>query len=241
MASTLSCIGLGAATREQFGELIARIGAASDASTTVDGVTVHRWRDASGAEVSLALDQDNELAEIVPTLDVTSVPRLPVAHLGDLGRGPAPLCHAAVFEDGEQVTALAFDTAQSWDLGIRTIAPRFDAHVVALGVAMTAYADEADFLAASSSGASAAARFAPESFIPSGMFGNTPSAQSVLSGTVLSAERRTNTLSGQDFIVVEVRTVGFTAAVCLPIDDFPELPTVGGILSGGSHMTATLV
>lgn len=241
MASTFSCIGLGAASREEFGELVTRLGAASEAAATVDGVTVHRWRDASGAEVVLALDRYNELAEIVPTLDPASVPQLPLARLGDIGRGTAPLCHAAVFEDDEQVTALAFDTTQYWDLGAREVPPRVHAHVVALGVAMAAHPDEAAFLAASSTGARAAARFAPESFIPSGMFGEVPSAQGVLSGTVLSAERRTNTLSGQDFIVAEVRTVGFTAAVCLPSSDFPEIPVVGGILSGGVTMTAALV
>lgn len=247
MASTFSCIGLGVESREAFGELVARLGAASEVTSTNGGITVHHWVDPSGAMVGLAIDERNDLAELFPTLDPAgafgvpspgSEPR-PGATLGSLAFPHAPIVTAAVLADGEQVSALGFASEGWWRLSALPHSPAepVSAHVVALGTAMVAYPDAAAF--AASQGPSP--RLADESFIPGGLFASPPTADALLTGTVLAAERRTNTLTGQDFVVAGVRTVGFTATVCLPGSDHPELPVVGGILSGGTVMTASLV
>jgi len=60
------------------------------------------------------------------------------------------------------------------------------------------------------------------------------------SGTILNAERRRVTQTGQQVVVVEVRTAGFDVTVCLEGGAHAAVPPIGGILSGTVCMVASL-
>ncbi len=55
--------------------------------------------------------------------------------------------------------------------------------------------------------------FAPESFIPSGTFGDTWEARAIFSGRVLETDKITNSMSGNQFVWAHVKTLGGTIDV----------------------------
>jgi len=65
-------------------------------------------------------------------------------------------------------------------------------------------------------------------------------AIAMLSGTILNAERRRVTQTGQQVLVVEVRTAGFDVTVCLEGGAHAAVPPIGGILSGTVCIVASL-
>ena len=65
-------------------------------------------------------------------------------------------------------------------------------------------------------------------------------AGALLTGTVLSSERRTNECTGQAFLVTQVRTSGFECAVCLSLDEHPREPHPGEVLSGSVSMVGSM-
>ena len=80
------------------------------------------------------------------------------------------------------------------------------------------------------------ARFAPESFISSGLFdegGESPSprAEGLLAGVVEAAELRRN-LAGTDFVWARLRTFGTTVEACLDREDLADVPSRGDIVLG---------
>lgn len=82
-------------------------------------------------------------------------------------------------------------------------------------------------------------KFAPESFIPSGMFGaeeGEPAPLALINGTVLAAERRENP-AGMAFWWMQVRTLGGEVDVVAEEALVAEPPVVGGIVSGEFYLT----
>lgn len=71
-------------------------------------------------------------------------------------------------------------------------------------------------------------------------FGSTggTDAHAQLSGTVLRAGRRRNTVSGLDFVVARVRTYGGEVTVCLSAEEH-EVPAPGNVLSGMVFLVAS--
>jgi hypothetical protein len=60
----------------------------------------------------------------------------------------------------------------------------------------------------------------------------------LLNGVVRYAERRTTMLTGQEFVVVRVRTAGFEADVCVPGGVAVPLP--GVVLSADVFLTGSV-
>ena len=82
-------------------------------------------------------------------------------------------------------------------------------------------------------------KFAPESFIPSGMFGDegqAPVPLALINGHVLAAERRTNP-AGDAFWWMHVRTLGGEVDVVAEEELVTESPVVGGIVSGEFYLS----
>jgi hypothetical protein len=66
-------------------------------------------------------------------------------------------------------------------------------------------------------------------------------ASALMSGTVLSADRRTVIQTGQEIVVAEVRTAGgLVVTVCLEGAAHSGLPPIGGVISGTVNMVASM-
>ena len=81
--------------------------------------------------------------------------------------------------------------------------------------------------------------FAPESFIPAGMFGEEgeePEPLALINGTVLAAERRVNP-AGEGFWWIHLRTLGGEVEVVAEEELVAEPPVVGGVASGEFYLT----
>ena len=81
--------------------------------------------------------------------------------------------------------------------------------------------------------------FAPESFIPAGMFGEEgeePEPMALINGRVLAAERRENP-AGMAFWWMHVRTLGGEVDVVAEEALVAEPPVVGGMVSGEFYLT----
>jgi hypothetical protein len=81
------------------------------------------------------------------------------------------------------------------------------------------------------------------SFMSYGVFGDPSDAVAVarFAAVVVTAERRTVSLSGQSFIVAEVETVGVCASLCLRASDFEVTPVAGQVVAGEVFIAGSLV
>ena len=109
-------------------------------------------------------------------------------------------------------------------------------------VQLAAFAHELDVHASEAAyraSQQAEVKFAPESFIPLGMFveeGQAPVPLALIAGHVLAAERRTNPAGGP-FWWMHVRTLGAEIDVVAEEALVPEPPTAGGIVSGEFYLS----
>ncbi|HET9968554.1 MAG TPA: hypothetical protein VFQ68_09980 [Streptosporangiaceae bacterium] len=160
--------------------------------------------------------------------------------------------------DGQQLTAMAFDTGQYRQLAAFGQHVSGPARITALGVDVALYPDAEAFAASPHSQAHPSPETAPppppgydgpwpprlgaESFISHAGLTDRPQYQSRarLSGTVLDATRRVSGLTGQSFTVAVVRTAGFEASLCLAASDHPEVPEPGSIISGLVVLSAAI-
>lgn len=234
MSSTLGCIGLGVSDETILATLIDRLLLDATLVAEDQGLTALRWRDPSGASLTLTV-RGEELLDLVPSY---------IAQMGVRLGGLAPYggyVSADVLEAGETVTRVACDLAQSL---ISEAPAEVDASVTALGVEVSVHADDAAFAASDASvvgervEGTEPTRCAPESLLPYGLFGEPQDAEpfAFLSGTVLSAATHTNGATGQVFHAVRVRTVGLTATVCLDALEHPTLPEPGNVVAGVCYL-----
>ena len=81
-----------------------------------------------------------------------------------------------------------------------------------------------------------------ESFIPSGLLGpgNEVKAEAAFNGHVICVERRTNRLTGIEFIWCLVRSTGGTFDVVADPEVLPGHPPVGGVISGSYWLSGRI-
>jgi hypothetical protein len=82
---------------------------------------------------------------------------------------------------------------------------------------------------------------APESFVSHGAAGDPAKADAHarVTGTVLGAEHRTVSTSGQGFVVARVRTSGFELDMCLAATEH-QPPIPGSVVSGTVFLVGSL-
>ena len=240
MGSNLACIGLDVADQEGLTALIARTSRDSHRSDVAGGVTVNRWEDPSGA-VLVINRRDGDLLGLLPTFGsgVGALVRDCRVFAGDL------LTAEAVDADGQRICPLLLESPQFFRLAEQDRPWSGTAALTGLGVELALYADADDYAASPDSIVSEgddARRWAPESLVCYGFFGEPEAAtgHAHLSGTVLRAETRTNSLTGQKFVAAEVRTAGFEITICLPAADLPAVPQPGNVLAGTVFLIAEL-
>ncbi len=255
VTSNVACIGFGSDDEDALRSALSRAVALADPLGARGGLRVLRWQDDLGARLVVALDESGEVASLTPSLAGE-----PGALLTDLVHLDEELWSARVVDEGgEQVTALVADVEQSALLD-PTSPPTGRASVVALGIDVEVLADDVAFTASPSSllapgsepgeppahfvanGWSWPVRMATESFISHGVFSESAEAEAIaqLNGTVLAARTCRNSLTGDAFHVLRVRTAGFEADMCLSAADHPVLPGAGSVVAGTVYLVVSL-
>lgn len=233
MSSTLGCLGLPMDDEAQLDALIQRLLPDAPVIAEHEGYEARRWTDTSGASLTMTV-RDGVLMDLVPSY-VAQVG----ARLGRLSANGSCVT-ADVLEDGRPATRIACELAQS----LIAVAPaEVDASVTALGIDVTVHADATAFACSDASllGGSGGttpgeepARFDAESVLAYGLFGNGDIIEplAVVCGTVLSSRSFVNAETEQRFHTARIRTVGFTATVCLDAHDHPTAPAPGNVVAG---------
>jgi hypothetical protein len=234
MPSSLACIGLDVADLDELNEHLSAM--ATQVAGRVGGVETVRYADESGARVMLVQDAEGTTLDVVPSYDARAG-----VLVADLGPHGSYVAADVVDDDGATVTRLVADLAQRRHLS-GTVAGPLRGALVVLGVEMSVHADQAAFDASPDAALGDAGddgpRFAAESVLSYGIFGDAADAQptAYLAGTVLDAETRTHAVTEQVFHVARVRSAGFEATVCLPGSASPTAPAPGNVVAGSAYL-----
>ncbi len=263
MSSNLACVGWFVAHQAELGQLVdqaLRLPSARQLGER-DGVAVWRADDPSGARVVVGV-RAGQIIDFLPTF---------AGQAGVLVRqlwlaNPDVAQAAVVDSTGEQVSALAVELEERRLLG----APGETVHladraapavIVALGVGVGCFTDEAAYAASPASlldpnadpgeppahyvenGWPWPARLGAQSFLSHGVWGEPAQSQAYarLAGIVSRVDTRANTLTGQRFHVARVRSFEMELDVCLAADEHPEPPVAGGVVAGTAFLTGTLL
>lgn len=256
MSSNLECVGLGVQDHEDLGNLVQAALATSQPLARLAQGELRRWQDPSGARLILTLDEDGQVTDLLP-----SYAGQPGARLLSCQPANDHVCVAGVVDgSGEQVSTIAFAPEQQRQLMELGSPVSGDVAVTALGVDVTVHPDADSYSASDASllepagstpqeapaeyvlhGWAWPPRMAPESFVSHGAAGD-PSkadAHARVAGTVLGAEQRTVSISGQGFVVARVRTSGFELDMCLAATEH-QPPVPGSVVSGTVFLVGSL-
>jgi hypothetical protein len=254
MPSNLECLGLGVADQAELERLLDGAVAEARRLGEVDGISVLRWQDRSGARLVMSVRGEHVL-DLLPSFAGT-----PGARLANVRAATDEVAFADVVdEDDEQVTMLALELEQRRLLPAAGVAAA-GAIVVALGVDVTVHADEEAFAASDASllhgrseddvdeapahfaerGWSWPPRMAAESFISYGVFGPPEDARAYarLTGTVRHARRLQVAATGKEFVAARLQTAGFEVDLCLPADEHNLKP--GNVIGGTVFLVGSL-
>lgn len=248
MPSNFDCLGLGVADEQQLWALVDRTLPESVPIGNRPGI--RRWQDPSGVRIVFELSANRTIAGILPTFAGRAG-----ALLGEVTALTDELAAADVVDrEGDTVTRLAVSLEQRRLLPKAPAAVAGPASIVALGLDVRAHPSPAAFeesddsLLVGSADTDASPggrepeplRLAAESLLPYGLFSDPaePDAYARVSGTVLAVGQRHVALTGRDFTVVRLRTVGLELDLCLAGTD--RGVTVNGVLSGTVLLTGSL-
>ncbi|MCE1173679.1 MAG: hypothetical protein LWW77_03610 [Propionibacteriales bacterium] len=249
MASNLGCIGLDT-DADGFGDLMQRAYEAGEVVARRPQLTIVRWQDSSGARIVFALGADGQPLSATPSLAGG-----PGAILADVVYQGDDVWKTSIVDDqGEQATAVAVELEGSAFFD-QEQPPSGPATIIALGVGVTFFADEDAFNTSPASQLSSdpgdappeyaekgwtwPPRWSPQSVLSYGLFDAADGAHAMLNGTVLAARTAHNSLTGQQFHIARVRTVGFEAELCVAATEH-ALPVAGQVVSGTVYLIADL-
>ncbi len=235
-------IGFPTADRMRVVELLRRVISEGTSETSLDGGRHIRLHDhQSGARVSMVLDQGGTVRSAKPSFAPAEPRRVPVRVTG---LHPDPANHDA---DLVQVAPLdaSYPLAVEFEDGSRAInalcfGEETELELVGFADAVETYRDEADYR---SSGMPLDSKSVlPAGLVPmaepSGVL-NRPRATALVSGLVLSCERRHNAIGGAAFLHLVIETDGmvFDAVVAPDAVEGP-FPEPGQLLTGSMWFVA---
>lgn len=243
MSSNLACIGMGVTSPAELSELVAQVARlGSEPVADSPGVQTYAWQDASGARVVLDVLAGKPLIlpSFASTSDFTST--AVEAHSPDVARV------TVLGEDGVTETGVTCELEQRRHVEGQVDAGRI--RLVALGINVTAFDDEPTFLADDASllgtedelgppppevaerGLAWPPRMSASAFFANGFYPGPvdPTPHALLSGVVLRAEVRTNSLTGRRFVASRVLTAFGELDLCLPEEFALLLP--GQVIAG---------
>lgn len=254
MASNLACVGLGVESEDDLLALVNSVLPHATLLGRADGTDVVRWEDPSGVRLVVGVSPQG-VVDLLPSFAGTARLRLHGLRMVNDEVAVA----AVVDDDGEQLTSMAVEVEQR-RLLVADQPLDVDASIVALGNAVTVFRDSEDFERSDASllspesrdeeppphvaerGLKWPPRVAAESFFSYGVFQDPGEAEASarLSGTVVAAEARQVSHTGNGIIVAHVRGPGFDVTLCLDHGEHPEVPPAGAVVAGTVFLTADL-
>jgi hypothetical protein len=255
MSSNLGCLGLSVQDEQELGALIQAAMHGATLLARLPHSEVWRWQDPSGVRLVCEIDPDGGLLNLMPSYG--GHPGATVANCVTYtyGLGRADIVDAS----GNVVTSAVFALEQQRLLERLQTPYSSQASFVALGVEVSLHTDEDAFSTSDDSlltpgdpgeppeghlerGMMWPPRIASRSFTSFGteVLPEQADAHGRLSGIVLGAERRTVGLSGQDFIVVRVRSAGFDLDLCMATSEHETVPAAGSVVAGTVYLAASI-
>ncbi|MFC4787166.1 hypothetical protein ACT8ZV_22005 [Nocardioides sp. MAHUQ-72] len=246
MATELGCVGMAVADLDELLDLLARIADDAVLRGCADDLETFTWTDMSGARLTVSGSDQRGIVDVTASCAGETGARL----AGVTALTGAVVAADLVDEDGSLATRAACELLQARFLTPGHASGR--AAITALGTDVTVHEDACAFARAPQSlllppdGAGPAgestARVGAESFFSYGLFADDAgtTGHGRLAGTVLHSGTRTNTLTGQSFHVVRVRSVGMTADLCLDLATHPRCPQPGNVVSGVVLLVASM-
>jgi|SRR5579883_300194 len=249
VASHFSTIGMPVRSEAEIYERAQQLGPLADAFDTERGV-YFCWSDPSGAEVWLQVNAENEFLGMNPHFAGKSTVRVRLTARPDTG-SPSSLDgrfhgwadpSAEVSDEQQGAYPFLFDAPDAALHDALELPATVVVQIAAFAHEIEAF-DSPEAYAASQTGEM---KFASQSFIPSGLFNlsdeDTPArAEAIFAGHVLEAERRTNQLTGNDFIWCLVETLGGVFDVVIDSELLPEVPRVGGVVHGSFWLSGRII
>jgi hypothetical protein len=251
MATHFDCLGLEVHNARDLTRLVSAILPQSQSLGVVGGIDVRRWQDAAGCRLVLGMRGD-AVEDMFLSFSGPAG-----AHLRNVRVMDGKVATGYVVDDeGEVETAVAIELEEFRFLESIGSVDAGDATVVALGVETSVHANEQEFRESDASlmsgrhegeevpdvyrenGLIWPPRVGTESFWCWSALG-AKDATGRLHGTVLAAERRKVEQTGGSFVVVTVRTIGFTATVCVASKDLETLPVPGSILASSFFLVGS--
>lgn len=241
MASHFTTIGLPVGSVEDLAALVDRIAPSCRELPARRGRYLH-WRDPSGAELWLQLSRDDELLGVHPHFDGATRTRVGltsrVAGENALEGG----FHGWANPEADDVEAgdypFVFDAPGFGQHGDARIPGVAEVQLSAFAHELEVFESVAAFEAAAPEGE---VRFASQSFVPSGLFGEAPEATAVFTGIVRRADRRTNEQTGRPFYWAEVDTLGVRVDVVVDPALVTTPPAPGHVVQGSFWLSGRLL
>lgn len=244
VATHFSTIGLNIQSDAELLDCVERIMPDTEKVESPHG-TYHRWVDPSGAELWIQLNAENELVGVNPHFGGRSRVRVLLTHpIEGVSANPldgrfhgwadpakaTPECSGAY--------PFLFDAPDAACHQALTFPSEVDVQVAAFAHDVQVFANSRAFDATQTGDTWQT----PQSFIPSGMMGaaHAGKAEAAFNGLVIRSERRTNRLSGGEFIWSLVNSTGGTFDIVADVELLPKPPPAGAVISGGFWLSGRI-
>jgi hypothetical protein len=254
MASHYSSLGMSIESEAELIAFAEAVGPLAEGVVCNEGTYFH-WHDASGAELWLQVNRDNEFLGMLPHFAGESrlIVRL-VSRIHTSDRSPMDgsfygwIDSVGAIEDTEPAEEsglypFVFDSPEFARLAPLELPITLPMQIAAIAHEIEIHADEAAF-AASQTGE---VKLEPRSFIPSGLYhpdgteATLPEARAIITGRVLKGERRLNTYTNQAFYTALLETYGGEYDVAIDTSLLSSVPQPGNILSGSFWLTGRVI
>ncbi len=243
MADHFGCIGVPVASVDDLVAIAARA-AESAECVSVGSAAYYCYTDPSGAELWVQADARDQFLGINPHF--VGQGELEVSLIAAMHRREEGVLDGAFHgwvapdEDGESgLYPILFDSPCALVHADLVFPHRTRVQVAALPHQVRLFESREAY----DSGAVDAPGFAAQSFVPSGLFGESdePAALAVMTGVIIASELRINALTGTPFWWWLVESLGGTFDVVAAKDDFGTVPVEGGVIYGTFWLTGRLL
>lgn len=247
MTDHLAALGIGSSSTEERQEQVRKILKESKPhSQRADSMTL-RWRDPSGAELWIYVDQTGTMKSVQPHYGGGTRMRLELqAILERKEISPYDGGFLGLTQEGGSNPSLGggfpvvFDAPDFPDVKDAMLTAKHDVEVAGFAVELNAYATEESFREAQPD----LNPLGIPAFLPAGMVaqqeGGQPTAHALMVGRVLEAERVTNQLTGREFIRVRIETPAGPLDIIVDPGMLEDLPENGHILQAGAWISGRL-
>jgi hypothetical protein len=244
MPSHWSTIGFDVNSLDEFDKLVREVGPHSKEIKVENGFYYH-WHDVSGAELWIQINQDQKLIGMNPHFAGQSQVRVAITR--EIKRPRQSLLDGAVYGWADS----SIDDPESGAFPFVFDLPNYRMHQLSfpslVDAQIAAFAHEISlFDSVEAYNEMGENKLAPQSFIPSGLFapkGETPRpphAYAIITGKIVTAEEKSNSLTGRNFFWASVDTFGGSFDIVTDPVLVSNVPRVGGILQGSFWLSGTI-